>query len=822
MSGSSLDFVFSNLISGTYSGATICFDQSGEKLLLPEGNRLSIFDVSRSQVQTQRLEHRSTITHVAVSKCGNYVITADRKNYVIISNFSNNGFHYQRRFKKPITALAFAPNKKGFAVASSNKLTIYKDPSEVTALKPFVHEKSVGGHYDSINHIDFSPDGSLFVTCSSDMTIRLFMTDPVEDFVPITLAGHRGKPIFATFIEDNKTIMSLGQDGSVFVWSISDDFTVQIVSKRRLDEENFDSPKNKFQNIVAASYKNGFLVCGFTDGSFKVYSVPNQQTNLKSSASVTFSNERVSSIAVSDKYAAITSGKLGELIVWDLQNGSVAQRTLSHFGGVKCFAYSPNGVVVATGGDDGKLKIWDTQTGCCLSTFDEHKGPINDIAFGESGRTVVTASFDGTCKAFDVVRGRCFRTFSIENNHVEFSRVAIDSHCEFVAACGRGGMEIYLWAMTTGKLLETLTGHSGPVSSVAFTQMMRLVSGSWDGTVRIWDFLDSHSSVGLEARGEVTDIAISPDGNTLCIANSLGRLIMYNPDTNEYVGEIEISNDARGGKLYDEEISAKSTKWYFDSIDFSPDSSYIICGGRSKFLCIYNVKRKLLMRRIQYTVNEEYSGVDGYIKKYHGSGVAQQILDAKLGQREVITASIFDAKWCPTGRGFGVATPEGLLIYVSSDQIIVDPIELETDITPLHVKEALEQKEYVKAIIMGIRLGHTERQLLFSTLTNIPVEGIDFVVSHIPSKYAADFLQFLAEALKNPQVELVLRWIKSMLVFHTHKIMKDKTAVPAAHLLQKSLSFRVDQVMNTARANLDLMNFLCGQPDPVPELEAEE
>lgn len=812
--GTSLDFVFSNLISGKCDNATVMFAPSGEKLLLPEGNRLTIFDVARGQSLTHDVEHPASITHCAISGDGNYIITSDSLNNVIITQVGTGGIKYKRKFKKPITALAFAPGKIGFAVACSNKLTLYAHPSNVTALKPFVNDKRVGGHYDSIRKICFSPDGKYFTTCSDDMTIRLFMIDASEDFVPITLAGHRGKPLFAVFIE-NDSFISLGADGTLFTWRIEEDQSITVISKRRLDEDNFETPKKRFQNITAADCNGSSIVAGFMDGSFKVYTDGNPEDPIHSSSVVTFSSERVSTIAISKKYAAIISSKLGELVIWDIPEAKVAQRTMSHFGGVTCFDYSPNGIVVATGGDDGKLKIWDTQTGSCLMTFAEHDAPVNDVVFGESGRTVVTASFDGTCKAFDVVRGRVFRTFKA-NEHTEFARVTMDSSNEFVAACGRGAMVVYLFSLSTGKLLEELTGHEGPISSLAFTPFTKLVSGSWDGTSRVWDFLDSHSSIAYEARGEVTDVAVSPDGKMECIATSTGRILMYDLTSDEYIGEIDISLDARGGKRLEGTRSAQNTQWYFDSIDFSPDGNYIVCGGRSKYVCVYNVKSKLLMRRIPHTVNTEYSGVEGYIKEYHGSGKAQQIIESTLGKKPIIEASARSVRWCPTGRGFSAATPEGLLVYISADEKVVDPIELESDVTPAAVEQAVNNREWVRAIVMSIRLGHTERQLLLHVLTNVPVEAIEFVSNHIPSKYASDFIQFLADSLKNcNQVELLVRWIKATLRFHSRQMLKEPNSIPSSHLLQKSITYRIEQVKKVSTENLDLLNFLCSQPNPL-------
>jgi hypothetical protein len=49
--------------------------------------------------------------------------------------------------------------------------------------------------------------------------------------------------------------------------------TVVILSKRRLVEEDFDKPQNRFQNITSAAYNGNVLVAGFADGVFATYKV---------------------------------------------------------------------------------------------------------------------------------------------------------------------------------------------------------------------------------------------------------------------------------------------------------------------------------------------------------------------------------------------------------------------------------------------------------------------------------------------------------------------------------------------------------------------
>lgn len=815
--GTSLDFVFSNLLSGTYSGSTIEFLPSGDKLLLPQGNRLVIFDCARGESKTHYIEHPATITHVAVSDKDDYIATSDAKNNLFISQLGSNTLCYRKMFKEEITAIAFGPGKTGLIVGSQNKVRFFKHPSEVNSLKPFIKKRPPIGdhHFAAINTIAFSPDGKLVATCSSDLSVHIMMTEPNENFAPISLTGHRGKPLFAFFDKENPNqITTCGGDGTLFVWELDDEFNIKIISRRRLDEDDFDKPKTKYQTLLVGAYNGDVIITGDGNGTFKTYAVPGLTMPVMSNFTVRFSTEKVQALAISKRFAAFTSAKLGELIVWDLQTGSVAQRSQGHYGGVSCFAYSPNGIVLATGGDDGKLKLWDSYSGSCLMTFDEHRAPITDVVFGESGRTVVTSSLDGTCKAFDVVRGKCFREMTTEVPH-EFTHVAVNPKCEIVAASTKTDTAIILWDISTGKVLEELTGHTQPISSLSFTPLSHLVSGSWDGTVRIWDFLETQTSQPYDAHGEVTASAVSPDGKILAIANSNGRIIFYATADESYLGDMNIVDDARGGKLIDGQRSAKNTRWFFDSLDFSPDGSFIVCGGRTKFICVYSVANKVLMRRFAHTRNTEFSGVEGYIQKFHGSGKADDIVRAQFAEKLVITAASNGVKFCPTGRGLAAATPEGLLVYISADQVITDPIELEVDVTPESIKKAIQNGEYVLAVTLGVRLGHTERAILRDALMSVPDDQIDFVANHLPQKYVADFLQFLSEQLREtPEVELIILWMKSCLRYHSKRLKQESAASASAHLIQKAFAGRIDPVKVVARNNLDTLTFLCSQPDP--------
>jgi WD40 repeat protein len=112
-------------------------------------------------------------------------------------------------------------------------------------------------------------------------------------------------------------------------------------------------------------------------------------------------------------------------------------------------------------------------------------------------------------------------------------------------------------------LLHTLCGHSGPVDSVAYSaDGQKIVSGSCDKTVRIWD---STSGMPLLAPlrghcGAVDSVAFSPDGT---------RIVSSSEDATVRIW------DAASGL----EIFMRQMQYEFNcGITFSPDGQKIALG----------------------------------------------------------------------------------------------------------------------------------------------------------------------------------------------------------------------------------------------------
>lgn len=142
-----------------------------------------------------------------------------------------------------------------------------------------------------------------------------------------------------------------------------------------------------------------------------------------------------------------------------------------HANNIACLCYSPEGQFLATGGQDGKLKLWNIDSGFCFETIEEHASAITAVSFGGNQKFVLSASLDGSVRAYNMKTYNRFRILTTPRP-VQLSCLAVDSSGELVVAGGQDVFEIFLWSIKTGRLLEILSGHEGPVVSICFNFLL--------------------------------------------------------------------------------------------------------------------------------------------------------------------------------------------------------------------------------------------------------------------------------------------------------------------------------------------------------------
>ena len=90
--------------------------------------------------------------------------------------------------------------------------------------------RTLNGHTGPVSDVDFSPDGTMIATSSSDTTVRLW--DVRTGAQLLALQGHEGATQSVSFSPDGTKLSSVGADGVVRVWALEQDDLVEIARRQ--------------------------------------------------------------------------------------------------------------------------------------------------------------------------------------------------------------------------------------------------------------------------------------------------------------------------------------------------------------------------------------------------------------------------------------------------------------------------------------------------------------------------------------------------------------------------------------------------------------
>lgn len=741
--------------------------------------------------------------------------------------------------------------------------------------------------------LDWSPDSKYLLAGSKDLTVRLFCLQRSKGpHKPFLFLGHREAIVGAFFATEKKTnrvckVYTISRHGAIFTWNLEEspnfdhskgdisdppppgtpeqrppgrnpvENSVELenddIKPMNLDGLNAEESKIPLhtakwellkkdffmqspEKLTACDYHRelDMVVVGFSHGIFGLYQMP----DFVCIHLLSISREKITTALFNKLGNWLTFGcaKLGQLLVWEWRSESYILKQQGHYFDVNCIAYSPDSQMLATGADDNKVKVWTVASGFCFITFSEHTNAVTAVHFMANNHCLLSASLDGTVRAWDLFRYRNFRTFTTPSPR-QFVSLASDPSGEVICAGTLDSFEIFVWSMKTGRLLDVLGGHEGPVHGLTFSPTNAvLASSSWDKTVRLWNVFEGKGAVEtFPHTHDVLTVVCRPDGKQLACSTLDGQIHFWDPIDGLLMYTIEGRRDIAGGRLMTDRRSAanSSSGKYFTTLCYSADGSYILAGGSSKYICMYDVADQVLLRRFQITRNLSLDGVLDFLnsKRMTDAGPLDLIDDENSDVEEGIDQQtrknighdlpgsvpnrgrpIVRTKClriAPTGRCWAAATTEGVLIYSIDESFVFDPTDLDIDVTPKAVEEALAEDQPQRALLLSLRLN--EDSLIKKCIFSVNPSDIPTVSSSIPFKYLQRLIEAFADLLEScPHLEFILQWSQELCKVHGHFIQQNsRSLLPALRSLQKAITKLHQDLTDTCSSNEYLLRYLC-------------
>lgn len=376
----------------------------------------------------------------------------------------------------------------------------------------------------SVVFVERSQPSPLLITGSDDAVIRLW--DSLTGECLRTLHGHTSRIWSVAFEPTQRLLASSSDDQTVRIWEVD---TGQ--SLRTLQGHNFWIWSVAFQPDANQ------LASGCEDRVIRLWTTHTGQCD----GVLRGHTGRVWSIAYSPDGTQLASGSDDQMIkLWDCQTGRCLKTLQGHQRQVRSVAFSPDGQILASGSGDQTVKLWDVKTDRCLHTLTEHQSWVFSVVFSPDGRMLATASNDQTIGLWNAQSGDRLHTFS--GHTAPVVAVAFSANGQLIAS-GSYDQTIKIWHVETGTCLNTVPGHRDRILSIAFHPYLPiLASSSQDSTVKLWQIPQLSQQVNPSSQPTclqtltghskgVSTVAFSQDGRRLATGGEDENMMIWDVDT---------------------------------------------------------------------------------------------------------------------------------------------------------------------------------------------------------------------------------------------------------------------------------------------------
>ena len=421
------------------------------------------------------------------------------------------------------------------------------------------------------------------------------------------LHGHQDTVTGVAFDPTKPNVLASGSgDGTIRLWDTR--------SHRELGSP-LEGPRAGVSGISFAP--NGrMLAAAQGDGLLRVWDVARSRPVAVNSLNV--GGELIGAAFSPDGRRLAAASLNGVIDVWNVVGGRpVGRATRLDSPLVRNVAFAPDSRTLAAVGSDGSIRLWDSSTGKLAAPLMRVHTPLYGVAFRPGGGELAAGGLSGQAWLWDYASGQAPQP--IPGKGATIQNLAFSGDGDRLALARSDDT---VWVLDpSGKAVSVLRGHTGVVTSVAFSPSGHLLaSGSTDRTVRLWNLLphrgfggalapDAHfvSAVAFSHNGrmlaagtfkpsgvqlwdtrtgarlpflpshsEVRSISFAPGDRVLASVSQGGIAQLWNPISGRRDGSPLLQT--RGSPLY--------------NVAFSPNGHLLAVAGKAGLLDVWNVETR--------------------------------------------------------------------------------------------------------------------------------------------------------------------------------------------------------------------------------------
>lgn len=482
----------------------------------------------------------------------------------ILNNHSNS-----------VNSVEFSPDGKYLITASDDKTVKLFDIASGTELYSFE------GHDLEIQHAAFSPDGAYFVSASCDHNLKVW---DIETNTEIQhFKGHSNEVWCAVFSPDGKHIASASHDHTIKIWNIKQGKILHTLYGHAdaVNSATF-SPNGKL--IVSASW----------DKTVRIWDAETaaQLHNLKGHT------EKVLYAVFSPDGKRIASASADHSIrIWDAETGEEIRVLTEHGSIVNYVAFSHDGTRLVSASDDNTLKIWRAETGDLMLTLYGHADGVLSANFSPDGKQIASASYDQTVRIWDINPMAENKSIDGQDKITNPASFLTDGKHIFFASKDN---TLDIWNISLTQKLFSLEGPSIFTSAAFSPDEKRIITVCNDNTIRIWDATTrAELRVIKKQHSGINSAVFSHDGKYLAVATDLDESIII-LDTEHY----------------EDKLLLKGHTFWVTHASFSPDGARIVSSSHDDSIIIWDAKtgtKIISLKGQKNPMSVEYSHDGRYI-----------------------------------------------------------------------------------------------------------------------------------------------------------------------------------------------------------------